>query len=58
MRIIGLNLLVAIALFGVAYVNSDRQQVVDAYRAYVQAYASGEIPPPELAWTWQNRQWR
>ena len=41
MRIIGLNLLVAIALFGVAYANSDRQQVADAYRAFVEAHASG-----------------
>jgi hypothetical protein len=41
MRVLGLNLLIAIALFGVAYVNSDRQQVVDAYRGFVQAYASG-----------------
>jgi hypothetical protein len=39
MRSTGLNLVVALALFGVALANSDRQRVVDTYRAYVQAIA-------------------
>ena len=39
MRSAALNLVVAFALFGVALANSDRQHVVDTYRAYVQAIA-------------------
>jgi hypothetical protein len=39
MRVLGLNLLIAIALFGVAYVNSPRQEVVDAYRAKMRDLA-------------------
>src|SRR3954453_14378134 len=42
MRSVALNLVVALALFGVALANSDRQRVVDTYRAYVQAVAAGD----------------
>ncbi|MDA0174650.1 hypothetical protein OJ998_36465 [Solirubrobacter taibaiensis] len=40
MRALGLNLFVALALFGFAFVNSPRQDVVDGYRAILRDRAS------------------
>ena len=105
MRVLGLNLLIALALFGFAVArNSERQAVALAYREHIEVdgdaadaslridgctmpwvdarlhredgrwevglrewyfdyemppcYEGGQIPPPELAWTWQESQWR
>jgi hypothetical protein len=42
-RTIGLNLLVAVALFLAAYANSPRQRVVDVYQAYMRAVATQDV---------------
>jgi hypothetical protein len=39
-RALGLSLFIAIALFGVAFVNSPRQDVVDGYRAILRDRAA------------------
>ena len=30
----------------------------DGFSAIPPCKEGGEIPPPELAWTWQDRRWR